>query len=350
MIRRKRIPRMLYSITGILLFALTMLVVLSISAAALEKLPVLTREEFDLWPELPEYTIFNPFPGKGGNCTWYAHGRMMQLGYSKYALDSMRFNANTWAGAADRGAYVTDSPQVGSIAFWDSYQFYGSALGHVGVVEEVKENGSILISDSSSSGSAYRTFSVSPGDSRWPTSFIVVPEGPEKSLLFSPGTMVRTTAYSLNFRQEGINQPSLLLPKDSLIIIKDHVSNGIYASRPGSTSSYYYWWYGTTEFEGEIRHGWVAEEYLEASGFNEPAPSPAPNPTPVPVYIYGDVSGDGTIDVRDVALIMQYNLNLTLLDNDQKIAADVNGDGKIDVRDVALIMRYALGLIEALAD
>ncbi len=40
--------------------------------------------DFSRWSEFPEYTTFNPLPGKGSNCTWYAHGRLMQLGFCKY--------------------------------------------------------------------------------------------------------------------------------------------------------------------------------------------------------------------------------------------------------------------------
>ena len=125
------------------------------SAVASVNYNPLTREEFERWVDQPEYTVLNYFPNKGHNCTWYAHGRMMQLGYCKYALDTMRFNANTWADRADRGAVVSDLPAPGSIASWGSGEYFGSALGHVAVVEIVYDDGSILISESSSSAAAY---------------------------------------------------------------------------------------------------------------------------------------------------------------------------------------------------
>ncbi len=239
---------------------------------------VLTKEEFDKWSFLPEYTIFNFFPSKGGNCTWYAHGRMMQLGYSKYALDSMRFNANSWADDAARGAVVTGKPKAASIAFWESNAFFGSFLGHVGVVEVVNEDGSILVSDSSSSGTSYRSRIINPEDSLWPTAFIIVPEGPKHSKVFHPGETVQTTAGRLNFRLEGVNQPSILLEKGTIAKIQEHTSNGIYASQPGSFFSYHYWWYAAVDIDGEIKFGWMAETYIEKAGHSGKDAEDEPGP------------------------------------------------------------------------
>lgn len=340
-------------------FVITALLVLAgVPGVASGEHAVMTREEFDRWPELPEYTILNFFPSKGSNCTWYAHGRMMQLGYCKYALDSMRFSAYTWADYAARGAEVTDTPEAASIAYWDSGQYYGSTLGHVGVVERVYEDGSILISDSSNSASPYKTFTLSPGDSRWPTAFIVVPKARERSRLFPPGTIVQTTVSNLNFRLEGVNRYPVLLAKGTTAKIKAHVSNGIYASPPGSFSSYHYWWYAAVEIDGEVRHGWMAETYLEAVGYSDPVPDPEPEPEesaddnpetepkPDPPLVLGDINGDGLIDVRDVTLTMQFALKVKDPGEEQIKIADINRDGIVDIRDVVLLMQYTLGLIE----
>jgi len=321
----------------------------------------LTREEFEQWPYLPEYTILNNFPNKGNNCTWFAHGRMMQIGYCKYVLDSMRYNANTWADNASRGAIVTDTPMAGSIAFWDSGVFYGSTLGHVGVVEAVSEDGAILVSDSSSSAKAYNNWYIYPDSDIWPTSFILIPVSREKSNKFSSGEYVRTTVNNLNFRLEGVNQLPVLLPQDTVAEIKEHVSNGIYASQPGNISSYHHWWYAAVKLEGEVKLGWLAETYLETTGFGDLVPSPVPEnpsenepqaePEPEPeqesdrLAKHGDVIGNGLVDVRDVTLVMQHALKVRELDLDQLVAADVNTDGIVDVLDVTLIMRFILGFI-----
>ena len=323
----------------------------------------LTKEEFEEWPYLPEYTVLNPFPSKGRNCTWFAHGRMMQIGYCKYVLDSMRYNANTWAERAERGAVVSDLAEPGTIAFWDSGLYYGSSLGHVAVVEAVYDDGSILISESSSSASAYNTRRIYPTDKIWPCAFIKVPPGADRSAMFIVGEYVATTVNNLNFRLEGANQFPLLLPKGTALKIKDHKSNGLYASQPGSINAYHYWWYAELKVEDETRYGWVAETYLQSMGFIEPEPvtgmpeqqDPAQESLPEegedealipePQQQLGDIAGNGIIDVRDVTLVMQHILKIASLDPAQLIAADVNSDGAVDVRDATLIMRFILGYI-----
>jgi hypothetical protein len=307
---------------------------------------LLSLEEFDCWPTLPEYTTFNPFPSKGGNCTWYAHGRMMQLGYSKYTLDSMRFNAYTWADDAARGAAVTLIPEAASIAYWEAGAFYGSTLGHVGVVEAVNADGSILISDSSSSGSAYRTYLAYPEDRRWPTAFITVPKGPDRSNSFYPGVIVQTVPHGLNFRLQGINQPSLLLPKGTVAVIKAHISNGLYASQPGSNTSYHNWWFAQVELDGETNLGWLAENYLEAVGYSEPDQTFEPDGGGSN-FMCGDIDSDGQINILDITLAMQHALHKIILHENQLLAADVNCDGFVDIKDVVLIMQFCLALIDS---
>ncbi|MDY6826480.1 MAG: CHAP domain-containing protein [Bacillota bacterium] len=325
----------------------------------------MTREEFERWPYLPEYTVFNPFPNKGNNCTWYAHGRMMQLGYCKYALDSMRYNACTWADSAARGAAVSDVPVEASIAFWESGVFYGSVLGHVAVVEKVLEDGSIIVSDSSSSASAFNIYTIRPDEGKWPTAFIIVPPEQPRSVIFSPGEKVETIVGSLNFRLEGVNQPSLLLEKGTIVEIKDHPGNGIYASKPGSSTSYYYWWYAALEIDGEVKYGWLAQEYLASAAPPEQSDSTDPNsgsnPMPDPgassepaadslpeiTVLHGDINGDGVINVLDASLAMRHILVVEVLDDDRLGTADVNDDGLVDISDAVLLMQHSLGLISA---
>ncbi len=325
---------------------MVIVLIAGVSTATAQNHAPLNREEFDLWPVLPEYTTFNPFPRKGGNCTWYAHGRMMQLGLSKYTLDSMRFNAYTWADDAARGAAVTLVPEVASIAYWEAGAFYGSTLGHVGVVEAVNADGSILISDSSSSGSVYKTYQTYPGDSRWPTAFITVPKGPDRSSSFYPGVIVNTTPHGLNFRPQGIDQPSVLLPKGTVAVITEHVSNGLYASQPGSITSYHNWWFAQVELNGETILGWLAENYLEAVGYSEPDQIFEPD-IGGPGLMYGDIDGDGQVNIFDITLAMQHILHEKGFDENQLMAADVNNDGLVDIRDVVLMMQFCLALIDS---
>ncbi len=57
-----------------------------------------------------------------------------------------------------------------------------------------------------------------------------------------------------------------------------------------------------------------------------------------PVVAYGDVNGDGNINNRDYALLMQYinKWNVEIIE----YAADVNADGAINNRDYALLMQF----------
>jgi len=81
-----------------------------------------------------------------GNCTWYANGRMQELGYDKAIMDRLINNAGTWDGVAiQNGVLVNGSPAVGAIAQSDKR----SGLGHVAVVESVNTDGTITISESS---------------------------------------------------------------------------------------------------------------------------------------------------------------------------------------------------------
>ncbi len=61
-----------------------------------------------------------------------------------------------------------------------------------------------------------------------------------------------------------------------------------------------------------------------------------------PVEIaYGDANGDGTINIRDVALLQQYITGWEVTLNEAN--ADANGDGTINIRDVALLQQYITG-------
>ena len=389
-----------------MLFAAIVLAVLLITPAIAENSgSALSREEFNDWPYYPEYTVLNPFPLKGNNCTWFAHGRMMQLGYCTRALNSMRFNAHTWADDAASGAVVSDEPAVHSIAYWDRGMFFNSSLGHVAVVEEVREDGSILVSDSSVSGSSYRTYEITPEGERWPCAFIIVPEGVNRSKQFSPGQKVQTTAHQLYFRLEGANESPVLLPEDTVARIADHVSNGIFAPRPRSSTAFHYWWYAEADVNGEMKRGWLAETYLEeappgsvvytpreendqksdSDTENEPEPDkelehedtdeenrgeeqenepdqsgsseadPEADKSPGneengyhdPIHGPGDVYGDGQVNARDVVLSMQYMMREVTLTEAQVKAADVNKDGIVDIRDVVLLMQYILRLVDS---
>ena len=63
--------------------------------------------------------------------------------------------------------------------------------------------------------------------------------------------------------------------------------------------------------------------------------------------LYGDLTGDGKINLFDViAMIRHYNGTGNALSDDQLKAADVTGDGKVNLFDVIDMIRYYNGLID----
>jgi uncharacterized protein (TIGR03437 family) len=90
----------------------------------------------------------NPQLGNAlGNCTWYAFGRLIELGANSSTLNALHGNAGEWASEAS-GIYPVDStPAVHSIAQLDSKT--GFSLGHVAVVESINSDGTITVTESS---------------------------------------------------------------------------------------------------------------------------------------------------------------------------------------------------------
>jgi CSLREA domain-containing protein len=76
----------------------------------------------------------------------------------------------------------------------------------------------------------------------------------------------------------------------------------------------------------------------------EPGPAPTPTSTP-PAILPGDANGDGVIDARDAALILQFDAGLLVFIRYPE-EWDVNGDGAVDSRDAALVLQYVAGLID----
>ena len=62
--------------------------------------------------------------------------------------------------------------------------------------------------------------------------------------------------------------------------------------------------------------------------------------------MFGDLNGDGKINVLDANLVRRYAAKLSELNEKQMVAADVSGDGKVNVLDANLIRRYAAKLID----
>lgn len=68
--------------------------------------------------------------------------------------------------------------------------------------------------------------------------------------------------------------------------------------------------------------------------------------------VLGDVSDDGEIDIRDIALVYRYvkNKNRDQFKSYHISAADVTGDGQIKINDVGILYRYMKGKITTLEE
>ena len=66
--------------------------------------------------------------------------------------------------------------------------------------------------------------------------------------------------------------------------------------------------------------------------------------------LYGDVDGNGSISVSDIVTVLQYAANSTKypIDPELVILGDVNLDGVVDVKDAAIIQQYDAKLIDKL--
>jgi len=92
---------------------------------------------------------------------------------------------------------------------------------------------------------------------------------------------------------------------------------------------------------------WTIDGGYSASCRVEVRPAPAALNISSPV-VYGDLSGDGAVNVDDAIILLRSIVGLTQLTPEQERCADVNEDGKIDVADAIVILRYIVGLVDEL--
>jgi surface antigen len=79
-----------------------------------------------------------------GNCTWYAYERRAELGRP---IGSFWGNASSWAVAAASAGYIVNkTPEVGAIIQ------NGGGAGHVAIVEGIKDNGDLTLSEMNYAG------------------------------------------------------------------------------------------------------------------------------------------------------------------------------------------------------
>ena len=80
------------------------------------------------------------------NCVGYAFGRFNEILKDTKMSHLLPVNAeNFYSVAISQGLKVGQEPQLGAVIVWEGI---GSAAGHVAVVEEIYEDGSILTSES----------------------------------------------------------------------------------------------------------------------------------------------------------------------------------------------------------
>lgn len=84
----------------------------------------------------------------------------------------------------------------------------------------------------------------------------------------------------------------------------------------------------------------------DASGALSPITKPIVTDDPYGGYEYGDVNGDGSINVLDAILLLQYcaGMSAAQLDDVQLARADVAYDGSVNVLDAILMLRYCAGM------
>jgi len=58
---------------------------------------------------------------------------------------------------------------------------------------------------------------------------------------------------------------------------------------------------------------------------------------------YGEINGDGVVDLSDLSELSVYLLRDKEFDDAQKLKADVDADGEISVSDLALMKQYVMG-------
>ena len=60
------------------------------------------------------------------------------------------------------------------------------------------------------------------------------------------------------------------------------------------------------------------------------------------LILYGDTSGDGEIDIRDLLIIQKHLVKAKAISNEYLVGADVNHDGTVDIRDLLLEQKHLL--------
>lgn len=102
-----------------------------------------------------KYDMFDKHTKYQGNCTHYAWGRFSEIIKTKCVLPCS--NAGTWY---ERTHYEKGkTPRVGAVI---EYKHKNKSGGHVGIVEEIKSNGDLVLSMSGYNSFLFKLRTVSP--------------------------------------------------------------------------------------------------------------------------------------------------------------------------------------------
>lgn len=96
------------------------------------------------------------------NCVGYAWGRFYEIMNSKPKLS--RRNAEDWYGYTADGYKRGKHPRLGAVICWRKGRtgVHADGAGHVAIVEKIKEDGSIVVSESGYNSFRFRTRTLKP--------------------------------------------------------------------------------------------------------------------------------------------------------------------------------------------
>lgn len=85
------------------------------------------------------------------NCTGYAWGRFMECQFNVHNCNLSRANAEQWYSHIIDGYQRGSTPKLGAVICWHSTK----SGGHVAIVEQINDDGSIVTSNSAYNGSRF---------------------------------------------------------------------------------------------------------------------------------------------------------------------------------------------------
>ncbi len=150
----------------------------------------------------------------------------------------------------------------------------------------------------------------------------------DKSCLANDGTNVTTSSFDLAHSA------------NTYMIISDSTGK----QYPGATARTKPMLEGKSKIFFEVKYPNVTEtDLVPAKGDTEEATdvtqgSSKPQPA---TLVYGEVNGDGVINVNDATAIQKHSVGIQALAEKYVPVADVNGDGRINVMDATYVQKYA---------